>query len=98
MLSCLLGRSKDKKRQFYNSAHPNQIPGGVYLVPVQHFTPPEPRTGYTVRVDNPANVVESGVGPVGPAPMYEVAAPMRAASPAGRDDGRNGGWKGLFKG
>ena len=85
-----------EKRQHYNAAYPTQIPGGVYLVPVNQFVPPDPKMGYAVRVDTPANPTEAAT----PAPpiFHEVIMPQRAASPPGKTSEKNGGWLSLFKG
>jgi hypothetical protein len=88
--SCLF-RHKEK-RQHYNAAHPTQIPGGVYLVPVNAFVPTDGRTGYTVRVDTPANPTEAATA--APPIFAEVTLPPRAASPLGQGNEK---WKTMFK-
>jgi hypothetical protein len=87
-------RRRDK-REPYNAAYPTQIPGGVFLVPVNQFVPDDPKTGYAVRVDTPANPTEAAT----PAPpvYHGVILPPRAASPPGKTMEKNGGWKSLFK-
>jgi hypothetical protein len=84
---------RKEKRSHYNATYPQQMPGGIYLVPVNQFVPPDSRTGYTVRVDTPSNPTDMAT------PVYpvDIHPPSRAASPPGRESGKNGGWKGLFK-
>jgi len=74
------------------------VAGGVFLVPVNQFIPhDDPKMGYAVRVDTPANAREVAT----PAPpMYQemmIVPPPRAATPAGKMVEKNGGWKSLFK-
>jgi hypothetical protein len=83
---------RKEKRNYYN-AYP---PQGVYLVPVNQFVPPDPKTGYSVRVDTPMNSTELTA-----AAGYQeqgVVMPPRAASPAGKMNEKNGNWSSLFKG
>jgi hypothetical protein len=87
---CCGGRKE--KRNYYN-AYP---PQGVYLVPVNQFVPPDPKMGYSVRVDTPMNSTELEV-----AAGYQehgIVMPPRAASPVGKMSEKNGNWKSLFKG
>ena len=82
-----------KRRQHYNAAHPAQIPGGVYLVPVNAFVPPDQGTGYSARVDTPGNPTEM----VTAAPLYQqtgVVYPPRAVTPMTE---KSGGWKSVFR-
>lgn len=82
-----------KKRQHYNAAHPTQIPGGVYLVPVNAFVPPDQRTGYSARVDTPGNPGEIATA----APPYQqtgVVYPPRAVTPMTE---KSGGWRSVFR-
>src|SRR5208282_903757 len=74
--SCL---RREEKRQHYNAAYPTQISGGVFLVPVNQFVPPEHKMGYAVRVDTPANPTEAA--PPAPPVQHQVIMPERAASP-----------------
>jgi hypothetical protein len=88
---------RQEKRQHYNAAYPTQISGGVFLVPVNQFVPPEHKMGYAVRVDTPANPTEATT----PAPpvQHQVIMPERAASPPGKmTEKSGGGWTSLFKG
>src|SRR5271169_6499742 len=84
------GRRKEK-RNYYN-AYP---PQGVYLVPVNQFVPPDPKTGYSVRVDTPMNPTETATA--APPIYHEIIMPPTAGSPPGKMSEKNGNWKSLFK-
>ena len=85
-LCCNRGRlpcfgPRKEKKNYYNQ---NQFPpGGVYLVPVNQFVPPDSRTGYTVRVDTPSNPMEMAM------PVYPELhpPPVRGGGRAGRTVG-----------
>lgn len=65
-------------------------------MPVNQFVPPDPKTGYSVRVDTPLNPTELTAATAG----YQeqgVVMPPRAASPAGKTSEKNGNWKSMFQ-
>jgi hypothetical protein len=74
---------RTEKRQHYNASVPGGGPmiNGNYLVPINQFVPPDPKTGYAVRVDTPANPTEMAM----PAPpiYHEITKPPRAATSGG---------------
>jgi hypothetical protein len=86
---------RQEKRVPYNAAYPTQIPGGVFLVPVNQFVPPDPKTGYAVRVDTPLNPTETATA--APPIYHQIIMPPTAGSPPGKMSEKNGNWKSLFK-